>query len=214
MKYEFHKTESTGLDLNLTTELGIGNSMVVNGSEMVGKVGTEYEFPLQIPQMCHNVFMLNTEDHEIRTFIIDPGGSTSAAGALCQDGLRNISLFNIKDETEFLQLVKSTCDKYPVNAVIEDIPKFCGKNIPASRIFPLARSVGFFDGVFRAHGIPITYHTPRKWMATVRGLKAGLSTADRKRIIRNQAATLYPNLKPTLRQADALMLAHYHFSKK
>ena len=157
--------------------------------------------------------MLIAKDHNVRTLVVDPGGATSAAYAECTDGLRDITLHNLNDETEFIDHVKKISDAYPVNAVLEQIPKFAGRDVPASRIFPLARNYGFVEGVFRGLGIPLVQYTLQKWMAQVPGLKKkGMTYADRKRAIRNHFATLYPELKPTLRQADALGLAHHHFS--
>jgi hypothetical protein len=95
-----------------------------------------------------------------------------------------------------------------LQAYIEDVPCYTGKNIPSHTSFKLGKSCGQLEGFFRGREIPVEFVSPKKWQAQFSGLK-GLSGNPRKQKLKQHAERLYPNLKPTLRQADALLMAHF-----
>ena len=151
-----------------------------------------------------------SEGQGLITFVVDPGKTGSYA--LCQNGLELIELFNLDSLTDFIEHVRLANEARPgfVRAVLEDVPSYCGKDVPQFTVFKLARNFGFLEGLFRGLQIPIEYYTPRKWQRPIPNLakKTGI---ERKRAIREHASTLYPLLKPTLRNSDSLMIAHFHF---
>ena len=153
-----------------------------------------------------------SESKEVITFVVDPGKTGSYV--LCHNGLERIEQFNLDSLTDFIDHVRSTHKAHPgfVRAVIEDVPSYCGKAVPQYTVFKLARNFGFIEGVFRGLRIPVEYYTPRKWQKPIPSLgkKTGMT---RKRAIREHASTLYPLLKPTIRNADSLMIAHFHFNR-
>jgi hypothetical protein len=152
-------------------------------------------------------------DYTTYTFIADPGFK-SGSYCVCADGLEHIELYNLDSLTDFIDHVQEyvSAHKGLVRAVLENVPVFCGKNTPSYTIFKLARNFGFLEGTFRALMVPIEYYSPQKWQKQIPGLK-GLTGQPRKRAIREFASTLYPLLKPTIRQADSLMIAHHHFNR-
>ena len=95
-----------------------------------------------------------------------------------------------------------------LQAVIEDVPCYTGKNIPSHTSFKLGKSCGQLEGLFRGRQIPVQFLSPKKWQAPLSGLK-GLSGNPRKQKLKQHAYRLYPNLKPTLRTCDALLMAHF-----
>ena len=149
---------------------------------------------------------------EVFTFVADPGKTGSYV--LCTNGLERIEQFNLDSLTDFIEHVRSVQKAHPgfLRAVLEDVPSYAGKNIPQHTVFKLARNFGFLEGVFRGLQIPVEYYTPRKWQKPIPSLgkKTGMA---RKRAIREHASTLYPLLKPTIRNADSLMIAHFHFNR-
>lgn len=95
-----------------------------------------------------------------------------------------------------------------LQAVIEDVPCYTGKNIPSHTAFKLGKSCGQLEGFFRGRLIPVEFLSPKKWQAPLGGLK-GLSGNPRKQKLKDHACRMYPNFKPTLRQCDALLMAHF-----
>jgi len=99
-----------------------------------------------------------------------------------------------------------------LQAVIEDVPPYAGKNIPSFTAFKLGKSCGQLEGFFRGRLIPVQFLSPKKWQAPLSGLK-GLTGSPRKRVLKDHACRMYPHLKPTLRQADALLMAHFFINQ-
>ena len=141
---------------------------------------------------------------------VDPGAKGSYH--VCINGLKTIIPYNLDSDQDFIDHVADLQVEYEGNieAILEHVPPFAGKNIPSFTAFKLGKHCGFLEGVFRTLRIPIHLISPRKWQQPIKGL--GKKTGhERKRQIREAAAILYPHLKPTVRNADSLMMAHYFF---
>lgn len=148
---------------------------------------------------------------QLITVVIDPG--QSGGYAVCFGGLKAITLHNLNSPSDFIDhiLELEEIHKGFLRAVVEDIPPYCGQNIPSFTTFKLGRSFGFVEGVLRGRQIPVELISPKKWQKPLSGLK-GLSGSARKRVLKDHSCRLYPLLKPTLKTCDALLMAHYHFS--
>ena len=144
------------------------------------------------------------------TLVFDPGFK-SGGYALGNEKEGVKATFNFDSQSDFLNHVRMLKSKGPLKAVIEDVLPYAGKNIPSSAGFKLGRSLGFLDGALQALEIHVDFLKPRVWQAPLSGL-AKLSGAPRKRAIKDHATSLYPTLKPTLRTADAVMMAHFVFN--
>ena len=148
----------------------------------------------------------------MKVFIgIDPG--KSGGYAIAYDTLTTIELHNLTEEGEFVRHLLEIIDNPDlelIEAALEDVPPFAGKNIPSSAGFKLGYSCGFCSGVLRALQIPITLIRPKVWQAGLGGL-AGLTGAKRKRVLKDHANRFFPKVKGlTLKTADAaLILKHF-----
>ena len=144
------------------------------------------------------------------TFVLDPG--KSGGYVVCYEGLKALTLHNLDGLSELLDHLEEYKAEHR-EALIEEVPSYAGKDIPSSTTFKLGYSCGALEGAFRALEIPVHFVGPKTWQKGLSGL-SGLTGAPRKRVLKEIAHRLYPTLKPTLRTADALLMAHYFFTTK
>ena len=144
------------------------------------------------------------------TFVLDPG--KSGGYAVCHEGLGAITLHNLEGLSELLDHVAEYKSEHR-EAVIEEVPCYCGKDIPGSSTFKLGYSCGMLEGAFRGLEIPVHFVGPKMWQKGLSGL-TGFTGAPRKRVLKEHAHRLYPILKPTLKTADALLIAHHFFTNR
>lgn len=74
----------------------------------------------------------------------------------------------------------------------------------ASSYGKLQRRVGHIEGILAGLEIPVELVSPQKWMK-----KLDCETGGDKKITREKAWRLYPQLKPTHDTADAILIMHY-----
>ena len=141
---------------------------------------------------------------------IDPG----ASGGFCQfigdKAIQAWRFTSLSDFVDDLFEIKADPD-LTIELVLEDVPPFAGKNIPSSTGFKLGKSCGFYEGVARGLRIPCHMVRPQTWQKGFGGVK-GQSTSVKKRILKDHASRLYPQLgkQITLATADAVLIGHYH----
>ena len=141
---------------------------------------------------------------------IDPG----ASGGFCQfigdKAIQAWKFTSLSDFVDDLFEIKADPD-LTLELVLEDVPPFAGKNIPSSTGFKLGKSCGFYEGVARGLRIPCHMVRPQTWQKGFGGVK-GQSTSVKKRILKDHASRLYPQLgkQITLATADAVLIGHYH----
>ena len=98
---------------------------------------------------------------------------------------------------------------------IEEVPKYVGRNIPSSASFTLGKSFGELLGLSTALGLRIVRVRPQEWQKGVRAGKRGdKSQTQWKRHLKALACDLYPTIKVTLWNADALLLLEYGTEKE
>jgi len=95
-----------------------------------------------------------------------------------------------------------------INVWMEDIPRYAGKDVPSSSIAILFRNYGFCLGAAQAMGLPVHLVKPQKWQKGIPAA-AGVTGQGKKRVLKDHASRLFPHAKPTLKTADALLIAHY-----
>ena len=98
---------------------------------------------------------------------------------------------------------------WPVSAVVEKVGGYVGgKGQPGSAMFTFGESFGFLCGCLMALEIPLRLVRPQQWQAALQlGKSTGhASKAAWKRHLRAEAARRFPQLRPTLATADALLL--------
>jgi len=103
-----------------------------------------------------------------------------------------------------------------IKCVIEDVPKFVGKALPGSTIFPLAFNCGLVRGIAVSLRMPVILVRPQDWQKHFRlGTKGDTSgTTEWKNRLKAEAQRRYPHLKVTLKTADALLLLAYAQEKQ
>jgi hypothetical protein len=144
---------------------------------------------------------------------IDPG----ASGGFCQFiGTRVVQAWKFTSLSDFVDDVHDLMGNpdCPLEIVLEDVPPFAGKNIPSSAGFKLGKSCGFYEGLARGVKIPCHLVPPKTWQKGLSGL-AKTSGAQRKRLLKDHATRLFPDLgkEITLATADAVLIAHYFINK-
>jgi hypothetical protein len=103
----------------------------------------------------------------------------------------------------------------PRIAILEDVGGFTGIPQPGSRMFSFGRGFGQIEGVLACLKFQIIRVRPQKWQAALSVLsRKGEVKADHKRRMRRKALDLFPQLNPTLDQADALLILYWHLQEK
>ena len=95
-----------------------------------------------------------------------------------------------------------------ITAFIEDIPKGYGGMVNQSTMATLHRNFGFLLGVLSTIEVRTVLVKPQKWQKGIPGLE-GKKGPDRKRALKDQAARLFPDVKVTLANCDALLIAEW-----
>jgi len=102
-------------------------------------------------------------------------------------------------------------ESWQLTAWLEEIPLFAGVN--GSAMIKLGLNAGWFRGFCAGSGIACELIRPQIWQAGIPGVK-GTKGADRKRALKEHAARLFPGVKVTLKNCDALLIARYgHLGK-
>lgn len=151
----------------------------------------------------------------VRIIGIDPG---VAGGFACiRKNNKGIWLDKMKGKTdkEIVELLRGWT-KVPCVVFIEKVGGFMGgkgKNKAAAHnMFTLGDSCGFLRGVVAALGEQVEYVRPQVWQKYFGLIKARgktESTTQKKRRHKNKAEQLFPKLKITNYNADALLIAEY-----
>lgn len=144
------------------------------------------------------------------TIGIDPG--KSGGYAIAWGGLHDVKLHSIGEDFEFVEHIEDLQD-HPLitslEAVVELVPPYVGKNIPSSSSFKLGKSCGFLEGVLRMAEIPFTLVRPQEWQKGLSGLTK-LTSGKRKKVLMNHAKQFFPSTKGiTLKTADAILILRH-----
>jgi len=145
---------------------------------------------------------------------IDPGAS-GACAVLLDQGAR-ATAFPFKGEADFVSLMQDYAslakkEKREVYVYIEKVGGFiAGNKTPGSAMFNFGRNAGFQLGVCQALGFRIEEVPPATWQKRFPcKTKRSENGAQHKRELREHAAKRFPQLKPTLATADALLILDY-----
>jgi hypothetical protein len=149
---------------------------------------------------------------------IDPGVN----GGIAWDGAQLASCMGMPaSDTEIAEEIHNLADilcsiRGNLKFVIEDVPKFVGKALPGSTIFPLAFNCGLIRGIAVSLRMPVILVRPQDWQKHFRlGTKGDTSgTTEWKNKLKAEAQRRYPHLKVTLKTADALLLLAYAQEKQ
>lgn len=138
---------------------------------------------------------------------LDPGSDGAMAVITPSHQLR-VYGFNHKSEQEImLALLGETLD--PHHAFLELVRSRPGQGVTS--MFTFGRNLGFLRGLLVALGVPFEDVPPQEWQKKLGLGKAHPSQADRKRAHKQYAEQLFPNVKVTLANADAILIAEYGY---
>jgi hypothetical protein len=116
-------------------------------------------------------------------------------------------------ESEIVDTLDSLCtvanmEGWELVAYIEEVGGFIGKAQPGSAMFKFGRNFGFWLGVLASCRIKTVLVKPQVWQKGLSGLQ-GIKGTERKKALKEHACRLYPDLKVTLANCDALLIAEY-----
>lgn len=141
---------------------------------------------------------------------IDPGAS--GAIAVKWPG-KTILAYPMPDDADLVETVEAywvaaKAEEYDIVAYLEEVGGYIGKPQPGSSMFKFGSGYGFIRGVLAANRIKTVLVRPQTWQKGVSGVQS-TKGPERKRALKEAAARLYPNIKVTLTNADALLIADY-----
>ena len=146
------------------------------------------------------------------TIIGIDSGVNGGVCAMYPDGEAKASpLGSISELCEFLIATreKSLNKACKLQVFLEEVTGYIGgKPQPASRSFVLGKSYGSILGLLVGLSIPFKTVRPQKWQQGLSGIR-GIEYTERKRRLKEIATERYPQLKPTLKTADAILIADY-----
>ena len=96
-------------------------------------------------------------------------------------------------------------------AIIEKVGGYAGAAMPGSRMFAFGENYGFLKGVVMSCGFKLHLVTPQAWQKALGlGTSKGLTKTAWKNKLKAEAQRLYPDLKVTLKTADALLILEWY----
>lgn len=146
---------------------------------------------------------------------IDPGASGATA---VQFPGKNVNVYPFESESEQKELIKEVVndariENTPVVAIIEEVGGYVGSEQPGSAMFNFGRNFGYHLALLAAYEIPTELVRPSVWQ---KGLPKTPKLSDKaaakrehKRDLKDYAARLFPSVKVTLKNADALLILNY-----
>lgn len=150
---------------------------------------------------------LLTMDQEIPV-AIDPGVGGGIAWHIpgCQPAAENMP----ETPQELVYLLECIQKDGEVRVYLEEVGGYVGgPGNTGSSMFTFGRNFGQILGVCAALGIPVELVKPGRWQKALGlGTSAGRSKSQWKNHLKQRASQLYPNVKVTLKVADALLIHH------
>lgn len=142
---------------------------------------------------------------------IDPGAK--GAIAVYYPDYQRVIVESANSEVVMAQFIRdlairAEADHYSVVAYVEKVGGFIkGNAAPGSAMFNFGRITGVAVGALLARDISLVEVRPQDWQKGY--VPAKLKGPERKRALKDAAQKLYPKLKCTLLNADALLILDY-----
>ena len=144
------------------------------------------------------------------TIAIDPGKSGGLAYQLAGQPAQAVAM--PPTEGDLVNLLRQLATN-PDNTVafVEEVGGYIGQAQPASSAFKFGRNFGFTLGVLQTLGVRVELVRPQRWQKSLALGSASncASKTEWKNKLKAAAQRFYPNLKPTLATADALLILDY-----
>lgn len=136
---------------------------------------------------------------------IDPGASGALAYITARGG---VVVHKVKDGDLAGALSDAeAAGEAQIVAYLENVPTFiaaASKPVHAK----LGRAFGYWEGLLAGRGVRTILVRPQDWQKSLPGMVAKKGT-ERKRALRDEAARRFPQVKVTLDNCDALLIADY-----
>ena len=134
---------------------------------------------------------------------IDPG--VGGGVAVIENGY--IEAFNchdtVKDMADYIN--KHRWDCINMFCVIEKVHSMPKQGVVST--FTFGKNYGQWLGILASNGVPYKEVTPQTWMKFYGAMPK--DKPKRKKYLKHLAQSLYPNIKITLKTADAVLIAHW-----
>jgi len=142
---------------------------------------------------------------------IDPGKS----GAIASIDNLNMKAWkcpdNANDMCHLFHLILGWHAADSLHVLMERV--WARPNNASRAAFNYGVNYGQWLGVLAGHDIEPELILPRNWMKFY-GMKKGMEYSERKKWLKAKAQELYPDIKVTLINADAILIAHYLKERK
>ena len=134
---------------------------------------------------------------------IDPG--INGGVAIIENGHIDVTACpdTVKDMADYIKNAKWDCIN--MFCIIERVHSMPGQGVAST--FKFGMNYGQWLGILASQGVPYKEVTPQMWMKSYGSLPKDKKA--RKTRLKHLAQSLYPNVKVTLKTADAILLANY-----
>lgn len=179
-------------------------------SETIGEfVKTEFD---KIKKSDKRVIKYNDGTYrivEIEKCILSCDPGTNGAFAIITASGKSLTHKMPDTPKDLFELLKSIKNEYEVDCILEKVGGLPGMG--GSPMFNFGQGYGHIEMALIALEIPTTTVSPQKWQKSLLiGTKSKQSTTEWKNKLKGKAQQLFPYLKVTLGNADALLIAYYY----
>ena len=141
---------------------------------------------------------------------IDPGKSGAIASLNCRMKAWKCP-DNALDMHRLFELITYSMSADDISVVMEKV--WARPNNASRAAFNYGVNYGHWQGILAGFEIEPELILPSAWMKFY-GMEKGMEYQERKRWLKAKAQKLYPNVKVTLVNADAILIAHYLKERK
>ncbi|MGA0384854.1 MAG: hypothetical protein ACO3L1_07780 [Flavobacteriaceae bacterium] len=138
---------------------------------------------------------------------VDPGKGGGAC--ILRPDSETIDLKPWRIDHEFIDLLRSL-DPKDYESVVEDVPVFVSAMTSNASSFKLGQNFGVITGSLRSLRFPLHLVKPQIWQKGLAGLKPKMGYTARKRVLKDNAVRLFPDLKITNATADAVLIMTWY----
>jgi hypothetical protein len=148
----------------------------------------------------------------MRILAIDPGAQGGYAFKLDNPLKVSSGTGPLPDtEGDIITLIK---EMGPDVAYLEDLVKYAGTNMPSSAMATYASNWGFLKGALQMAGCRVVLVRPQEWIKFLGlGSSKGVGKTVWKNKLKERAQQLYPGMKVTLKNSDALLILEFALRK-
>lgn len=139
----------------------------------------------------------------MRILGIDPG---VGGGLVVLEDRSPVAIVNFSSEQDFIDTLEEEAANKIDAAFIEKVNAFPGQGVASTWKF--AQNYGFERGVVRTLKIPLYEVVPQKWQKSL-GLPQVKVKTQRKAALKDAAGRFFPDIKWTLKNCDAALIALY-----